>query len=323
MKDSYVNAVLNIKSCSSLIYTFGGVKLVEESFNNNNACSIFPGIFYKDAVLGVISRSNSQCIISYNQYSYLKSRTFLNVFRLSDSTSVSFEHYLFNKYDLVAELCLSVFFEQSIVPFHEKERLDLIHTLMDFAVKHPERQLVVCTRQYEISPHKPKITFQDIVVKYGLQLPENMQIVEGAAADWLPKAEHVISITSTVLLDAIYNGKQVSILKLKRFKHYEQKIFAESGLLHESIVYPPPEVCPEWKKLHVYDPDFQPEPIEIKGNKEVFDFRLSFKNIYRIFKANYLHFEKLNVDFFKYSLKNIIFFRKYHRIYLESKKVTV
>ena len=193
-------------------------------YENGSNTAFFPGIFYKDAVLSVISRSNSTCIITYNKFSYLKAQNILNTFHLKKSVIVAFEHYLLSENHVEIELGLSVFFEQSIVPYHEKERLDLIHTLMDFAINYPERRLVVCTRQYEINPHKPKVTLQEIISKYCLQLPENMQIVEEHQQIGYRKLNTLFRLLN-VLLDAIYNDKQVSILKLKHFKHYEQEIF--------------------------------------------------------------------------------------------------
>ncbi|MFZ3516541.1 hypothetical protein LC147_26045 [Vibrio harveyi] len=315
--DSYRNAIKNVDKSESDITPFGGIKMVSSSLSGEQVNTIFPGIFYKDAVLSLISRANSKCIFLYNQYSFEKAK---QVFRIFDvDITLSARPYLMKeKTSVRIETGLSVFFEQSIVPYRERERLFVIEKLIAFAHREPNRQVVICTRDYKNNPHKSKITFQKIITKHDLQLPENLQITVGKSDDWLPRAEHVISITSSVLLDAIYNKRDVTVLELPKSVHYGQGLFLNSGLMRKDIVFPGNSICKEWAKLHTtsYIKDEY-----LKGNNEaVFDFKLNLKNIMCILKANYLHFGKINKDFIFYSIKNIFFFHRYHQIYLEQQR---
>ena len=291
--------------------------MVSSCFCGGRVNTIFPGVFYKDAVLSLISRANSDCVFLYNQYSFEKAK---QVFRIFDvDINLRVRPYLMKKQvSDQTERGLSVFFEQSIVPYGEQERLSVIEKLISFACREPNRQLVICTREYENSPHDPQITFQEIITKHDLKLPPNLHITAGKSDDWLPRAEHVISITSSVLLDAIYNRKNVTVLELPKSTHYGQGLFFNSGLMSKDIVFPAKGVCKEWFELHV-EPYIKDEYIE-GGIKSVFEFNLDFKNIVCILKANYLHFGKINKDFIRYSIKNMVFFYRYHKIYLEQQR---
>ncbi|MCS0000077.1 hypothetical protein NB620_07255 [Vibrio alginolyticus] len=318
--DSYRNAIKNFGKSECNITPFGGIKMVRSSLNGEQVNTIFPGVFYKDAVLSLISRANSERIFLYNQYSFEKAK---QVFRIFDvDINLSVRPYLMKKQvSDRTERGLSVFFEQSIVPYRERERLFVIEKLISFAYREPNRKLVICTREYENSPHEPKVTFQEIITKHDLQLPKNLHITVGKSEDWLPRAEHVISITSSVLLDAIYNRKNVTVLELPKSAHYGQGLFFNSGLMSKDIVFPAGNVCKEWGELHV-TPYIKDEHIE-GDNKAVFDFNLNLKNIICIFKTNYLHFGKINKDFIRYSIKNMVFFHRYHQIYLEQQRSNV
>ncbi|MDG2664296.1 hypothetical protein P7M31_25910 [Vibrio parahaemolyticus] len=318
--DSYRNAIKNLDKEECDITPFGGVKMVRSCLVRERVNTIFPGIFYKDAVLSLISRANSDCIFLYNQYSFEKAK---QVFRIFDvDINLRVRPYLMKKqFSDQTEIGLSVFFEQSIVPYRERERLYVIEKLISFAYREPNRKLVICTREYENSPHNPKITFQKIITKHDLKLPQNLHITVGKSDDWLPRAEHVISITSSVLLDAIYNRKNVTVLELPKSTHYGQGLFFNSGLMSKDIVFPAENVCKEWVELHVM-PYIKDEHIE-GGNKNCFEFNLNLKNIICILKANYLHFGKVNKDFIRYSIKNMVFFYRYHQIYLGQRRSNV
>ncbi|PMI35238.1 hypothetical protein BCU46_19055 [Enterovibrio norvegicus] len=288
--------------------------MVRETFKSPFKSTYFPGIFYKDAVLSLISRANSDCIFLYNQYSFEKAKQVFGIFDVGIKLSV--HPYLTKKKSSdQTEKELSVFFEQSIVPYRERDRLFVIKKLISFSYREPNRKVIICMRKYENSPHKPKITFQQIIEKHGIILPENLQLVVGKSDDWLPRAEHVISITSSVLLDAIYNRKHVTILELPKCGYYGQGLFLNSGLMSKEVVFPTDSVCEEWAKLHV-DPYIENDYLE-GGCKGFFDFKLTSKNIMCILRANYFHFGGINKDFIHYSIKNMVFFHRYHKIYLE------
>ncbi len=317
--DSYCDSIGSLGEGKNVI-PYGGIEMVAYCYSNRFCNTIFPGIFYKDAVLSLISRSNSSSVFVYNQYSFEKAKQVFDIFDIN--ILIKSRPYLMKKAEsVISEAGLSVFFEQSIVPYKEHERLYVIDKLISFAYREPNRKLVICTRDYENSPHQPKITFQDIIAKQHLTLPENLHIIIGRSDDWLPRAEHVISVTSSVLLDAIYNGKSVTVLELPRSEYYGQGLFKESGLMCKEIHFPTKSVNNEWAQLHV-TPFIEDEHVKGSGN-EVFDFKLNLKNIKRILKANYLHFGKVNKDFVRYSLKNMVFFRKYHKIYLKQQRSNI
>ncbi|MFV8433959.1 DUF6716 putative glycosyltransferase [Vibrio owensii] len=318
--DSYSHAISRLKLYDNNVLSFGGRSLVKECFTSPfHYSAIFPGIFFKDAVLCLLSRSNAKRIYVYNRYSYLKCKEVLDLFNIKKEIVLC--PYLLSEFGTKAELennDLSVFFEQSIVPYEEIERLDVINKLVKFAKENPEREIVVCLRDYKNSPHKPKATFQYIIEKHCISIPNNMKVVVGRSEYWLPRAKHIISITSSVLLDAIYNNKDISILKIPKSDFYGQAIFEGSGVICADIKFPTNEVDANWKALHI-NPEYEKEFINTNGN-DFFDFKLDVRNISRILKANYIHFGRINKDFIRYSIKNMVFFHRYHKIYLEQQR---
>ncbi|MEZ9527224.1 DUF6716 putative glycosyltransferase [Enterovibrio norvegicus] len=315
--DSYQNSIDNIVGDEFSIIPYGGVKMVAQCYSNRVGGTIFPGVFYKDAVLSIMSRANSNCVYVYNKYSFYKAKEIFEIFNID--VIVKSEPYLVRKYSSESlETGLSVFFEQSVVPYLEVERLYVIKKLISFATLNIDRRVVICTRDYKNSPHTPKVTFQDIVEKYQLVFPRNLEIIVGSARDWLPKAEHVISITSSVILDGVYNKKSVSVLAIPRSAHYGQGLFANSGLMCNEIGFPTQNVDEDWESLHV-EPFFEEEHLK-SLIPNCFKFNLDFSNFSKILKANYLHFGKVDWDFVKYSVKNTLFFRKYRRIYLQHQR---
>ncbi|WP_139218789.1 DUF6716 putative glycosyltransferase [Enterovibrio norvegicus] len=315
--DSYMNSINNLCVNDSKIVPYGGVKMVKECFDFRDKKTIFPGVFYKDAVLSLMSRCNSDSVVLYNKYSFEKAHQVFSIF--SVGISIASRPYLIkNNDDDIREKGLSVFFEQSIVPYGYKERLYVIKKLISFANKEKSRRLVICVRDYRNSPHAPKIAFKDIIRKQKLVVPSNLDVIVGRSDDWLPRAEHVISVTSSVLLDAINRNKYVTVLELPRSEHYGQGLFLGSGLMRKDVIFPTDNVNEAWRKLHVSSHII--DEFLIGENKEVFDFKLSIKNIKCILKANFLHFGRLNKDFIRFSIKNIVFFHKYHKIYLQNQR---
>jgi len=314
-----IEDVLNIED-GTLFLGLGGVKLNQVISNCNRKgikiVTYFPGIIHLDALLSLFSRASSDIVILPNRYSF-------NLFRkvkaksLFDCSYFVLPYLLGNKFQPVSNFersGRSLFIEQSIVPASEKERLDLILILFNFSKNHPSRELIILVRDHVNSPHTVIHCILSIIEKFSLDVPKNVHIVCGSSSDYINSCDHVISFTSTVILEAAHKDKFISILTLKNPYEYGQDLFFDTGIISETV-RPNNKIDrkSKWFKDHVFDNGVllsSPEEKEIH-----YDFTLSMALFFKLVAFNISLHHRLNGSLIRSIVRSFKYTLKYNRIH--------
>ncbi|MGR5238570.1 DUF6716 putative glycosyltransferase [Vibrio alfacsensis] len=340
--DSYINAFnnivdlldINIKEITflsdmeeilalrggTLFLGLGGVKLNQViskcKREGITIVSYFPGIIHLDVLLSVFSRASSDIVILPNKYAY-------NIFRkvqakLSFNCSSFVLPYLLGTKEQISASSeysgISLFIEQSIVPTSEKERKDFILTLFDFAKRYPSRKLIILVRDHVNSPHTVTHSILSIIDKFSLDTPKNVNIVCGRSSDYIDQCDHVISFTSTVILEAVHKDKAISILTLKEPYVYGQDLFFGTGLVAGKIrTTDKVDRKSKWFKDHVIDGETFLSFTD--GNKINYDFTLSLVLFVNLLVCNISLHSRLDRVLIRSIMRSFKYTLKYNRIH--------
>ncbi|MFS1874870.1 DUF6716 putative glycosyltransferase [Enterovibrio norvegicus] len=316
---STVEEVLALKN-GTLFLGLGGVKLnliISKCQREDlTIVTYFPGIIHMDAVLSIFSRASSDVVILPNKYSYDLFRKVQQ--KLSFNCSYFVLPYLLdlqkNDFPNTVKSERSLFIEQSIVPASEQERHKLILILFEFAKKHPSRELIILVRDSLNSPHAVTHCIFDIIDKFSLEKPHNVNIVCGSSSAYINYCDHVISCTSTVVLDAAFKNKSISILPLRKPYQYGQDLFFDTGLITE-IITPTNKLNrrSKWFENHIFYDRYLQSPYEL--NKKYYDFPLSFFLFLKLLACNFsLHF-RLDSVLVRSIIRSMKFAIKYNKIH--------
>jgi len=125
-----------------------------------------------------------------------------------------------------------LFADQPTVPQRREDRLFLYERLLDYAVHHPDRKVVLKPRHrldedtFHRMRHHPESSLA------GRALPGNFMIDYTSVTEQLPETDLVLSVSSTACLEAIDHGCRVGlILDLGVHEKLGNHVFVNSGLL--------------------------------------------------------------------------------------------
>lgn len=311
--------VLELKD-GTLFLGLGGMKLNQViskcKREEITVVTYFPGIIHLDALLSVFSRASSDIVILPNKYAY---NLFLKIQdKLSFNCSSFVLPYLLGAKDQISSSLecsgRSLFIEQSIVPASEKERHNFVLTLFDFATRYPSRELIILVRDHINSPHMVIHSVHSIIDKFSLDTPKNVTIVCGRSSDYIDHCDHVISFTSTVILEAAHKNKSISILPLKEPYTYGQDLFFDTGLISVTMK----ATCKvdsksKWFKDHIIDDEVLLSFSQ--GKKTNYDFTLSMALIVNLLVCNIILHPRLDKVLIRSMIRSFKYALKYNRIY--------
>lgn len=339
--DSYFNAFLKISKFvgvdiedvvvisneSELVYIgsgtiflgFGGKKLNEflSVFKKEEVkfVSFFPGIVYLDAFLSCYSRANCDLVILPNLHSEKLFNSVKRRFGFKCSSLVVPYLIDLSPKPIGKEKNISLFIEQSIVPYSYKERLQLVKDLLFFAQLYKNRTLIILLREFQNSPHHTVYKFEDIIEDNNITVPDNVSIKYGKASEVIDQCDHVISATSTVIFDAVYKDKYVSIYPLNNPEVYGQDVFIESKVVsHDLSCFNKVDRNSPWFKEHILNGHvFLNLEWHLNTN---YGFEFSLSNAISILRCNYNLHPRVDVTLLKSlfrSYKYSLLYRKFYR----------
>lgn len=125
-----------------------------------------------------------------------------------------------------------LFADQPTVPSSPAERLFVYQRLIDYAVAHPDRDVVLKPRHrigedtYHRMRHHPETLLA------GAEFPPNFSIDYTPISEQLPTVDLLITVSSTACLEALDHGSRVAlVLDLGVHERYGNHVFLDSGLL--------------------------------------------------------------------------------------------
>lgn len=125
-----------------------------------------------------------------------------------------------------------LFADQPTVPASRAERLHVYRRLIDYALEHPDREVVLKPRHrpgedtFHRMAHHPADLLKDE------ELPANFRIDYTPIGTQLPNVDLLITMSSTACLEAIDHGCRVAlVLDLGVHERYGNQVLLDSGLL--------------------------------------------------------------------------------------------
>ncbi|HSU37480.1 MAG TPA: DUF6716 putative glycosyltransferase [Propionibacteriaceae bacterium] len=125
-----------------------------------------------------------------------------------------------------------LFADQPTVPSSPAERLFIYQRLIDYALAHPDRDVVLKPRHrigedtYHRMRHHPETLLA------GTAYPANFSIDYTPISEQLPTVDLLITVSSTACLEALDHGSRVAlVLDLGVHERYGNHVFLDSGLL--------------------------------------------------------------------------------------------
>jgi hypothetical protein len=125
-----------------------------------------------------------------------------------------------------------LFADQPTVPSSPAERLFIYQRLIDYALAHPDRDVVLKPRHrigedtYHRMRHHPETLLA------GTEFPANFSIDYTPISEQLPTVDLLITVSSTACLEALDHGSRVGlVLDLGVHERYGNHVFLDSGLL--------------------------------------------------------------------------------------------
>ncbi len=155
------------------------------------------------------------------------------------------------------EIKTVLFADQPTVPTSEAERLYVYRALLDYARRHPDRQVVLKPRHRlgESTYHRMRHHPERLLA--GDALPPNVRFDYTPIAEALPSTDLLLTMSSTACLEALDHGCRVGlILDLGVHERYGNHVFMESGLLRTFSQLERDEIGeprPEWLAGYFFD----------------------------------------------------------------------
>ena len=130
------------------------------------------------------------------------------------------------------EIRTVLFADQPTVPASQAERLYLYRALLDYARRHPDRQVLLKPRHRLEESTFHRMRHHPERVLAGDELPPNVRFDYTPIAEALLSTDLLLTMSSTACLEALDHGCRVGlILDLGVHERYGNHVFLESGLL--------------------------------------------------------------------------------------------
>lgn len=125
-----------------------------------------------------------------------------------------------------------LFADQPTVPATRAERLHVYRRLIDYAVEHPDREVVLKPRHRPGEDTFHRMAHHPADLLKGEDLPANFRIDYTPIGKQLPHVDLLITMSSTACLEAIDHGCRVAlVLDLGVHERHGNQVFLDSGLL--------------------------------------------------------------------------------------------
>ena len=125
-----------------------------------------------------------------------------------------------------------LFADQPTVPANPVERLHVYRRLVDYALEHPDREVLLKPRHRPGEDTFHRMTHHPADLLKRDELPSNFRIDYTPIREQLPNVDLLLTMSSTACLEAIDHGCRVAlVMDLGVHERYGNHVFLDSGLL--------------------------------------------------------------------------------------------
>lgn len=275
--------------------------------------SLFAGVIFGE-INSITSRINSDILLLNNYSDYILSKKIKQHWKLNTKL-IHYGFPVIQRYTKNNDDNQNIyFFEQVKIPETYSDRVYLLKKLIEYAKKNPETNIYI----------KPRVSIKEKTVhenKYPLEillkknfdkktLPNNLLFSYESVADCFKNAKLVITISSTVAFEAIYNKIPVAIISDYGLRNeFANQEFLESGCLmtFEELNHKVPSVNKKWYDEMVAFPENRIEVLNQIIENSVKEKKLHEEINYSIATQD-LNYIKEKSKYKNYSLKKSLIF---------------
>jgi hypothetical protein len=214
--------------------------------------SLFPGVFHGSQLEALLSRRMVDCVLLNNKKDYLTYKFVCYLLGIKFNGLLLGVSWL--KFGLIPKSSNEVvFFDQVYSPKRKSDRIELVRKLLVIAEKNPGYKVLIKARE-DFKGHD--LSIDNIIYKY---FPNKSSILTDEKTDiLLSRCYGVISISSSVIFEALVLKKNIFLLKDFKDSDYFSRIYSGSGLFvtsNDMIFSNPPDVSSKWYDMNISNPD--------------------------------------------------------------------